>query len=333
MIPTVSVVIPTYNRAVKVCATIDSVLAQTFTDLEVVVVDDGSSDDTAQRLARGFGDRIRYFAQPNQGVSVARNTGISESRGKWIAFLDSDDLWERDKLERQLQALEHFGQCTACYTDTRLYNNPERRTLFEMAREAYPHEGTLGVNNEILEGLVRPGGGGMLVCISSVIARADVIRETRGFDPALGFYADSDFLFRLATLTRFCYVNRPLVRFDRSPAETRHVGASKAWDRMEFILQENRVRLEKLLGASDGMPEKVQKLVRTTLGSVHSGLANCHLESGEYREARMAISRAARFDLTLNIAAKWLLAWISPRLALRAVQQRQCARNDLADIV
>src|SRR5271155_324881 len=134
MNPKVSVVIPTYNRAEKVRKTVESVLAQSFTDLEVIVVDDGSSDETGQTLEHAFGDRIRYYFQPNQGVSAARNKGIEEARGEWIAFLDSDDLWEKEKLECQLDALERFApHCDACYTDVRLLNHPETRTLFQMA--------------------------------------------------------------------------------------------------------------------------------------------------------------------------------------------------------
>ncbi|MGA7301658.1 MAG: glycosyltransferase family A protein, partial [Candidatus Sulfotelmatobacter sp.] len=131
--PKVSVVIPTYNRAGTVPRAIESVLAQTFTDLEVIVVDDGSSDDTGKVLGEMFGERIRYFAQVNQGASIARNRGIEEARGEWIAFLDSDDLWEKEKLEWQLKALEQFApQCCGCYTDTRFFNHPETRTMFQL---------------------------------------------------------------------------------------------------------------------------------------------------------------------------------------------------------
>ena len=182
MNPKVSVVIPTYNRADKVRDTIDSVLAQTFTDLEVVVVDDGSSDGTGKILGETFGHRIRYYPQANQGASVARNRGIAEARGEWIAFLDSDDLWEKDKLEWQFKALERFGaECGGCYTDTRLFNHSETRTLFQMGEDSYRHAGTMGVNKDVLKLLVRPGGAGMVVCLSSFLARADVVRKT-GFD-------------------------------------------------------------------------------------------------------------------------------------------------------
>ncbi len=197
-----------------------------------------------------FGDRIRYYSQANQGVSVARNKGVEEARGEWIAFLDSDDLWEKEKLEWQFKALERFGpQCGGCYTDARFFNHPETRTLFQMAEESYRHEGTMGVNTDVLRLLVRPGGAGMVVCLSSLLARADVVRRTGGFDPKLLYSQDSEFMFRLAMLTGFCYVNRPLVWFDRSPAELRHVGVSSDWNKMEFFLQDSQLRLEGLLAS------------------------------------------------------------------------------------
>jgi glycosyltransferase involved in cell wall biosynthesis len=324
MTPKVSVVIPTYNRASMVRNAVESALAQTATDVEVIVVDDGSSDDTRTILAEAFGKRARYFFQTNQGVSAARNTGIAEARGEWIAFLDSDDLWEKDKLEWQFKALERFGpRCAGCYTDTRLLNHPETRTLFQMSEESYRHEGTMGVNTEVLRLLVRPGGAGMVVCISSILARTDMVRRTGGYALNLGFYADSDFMFRLAMLTGICYVNRPLVWFNRSPAEDRHLGASKEWDRTEFVLQESKVRLEGFLRLGDRVPPKVRKLIHEHLSTVHSGLANWHLETGQYGKAREAVSRAAQLDLTFNIAVKWLLTSMSPRLALRAVRHHQ----------
>jgi len=334
MNPKVSVVIPTYNRAEKVRPTIESVLSQTFTDLEVIVVDDGSSDGTREILGRVYGDRIRYLFQNNQGVSGARNKGITEARGEWIAFLDSDDLWEPDKLERQFEALKRFASdCGACYTDTRLYNHPETRTFFEMADGECRHEGAMGINSDVLRVLVRPGGGGMVVCISSLLARTDLVRKTGGFDTNLGFYADSEFMFRLAVDTRFCYVNRPLVRFDRSPVETRHVGVSREWDKQELMLQENRLRLEKYLQLSEGVPLRVRKLIRQQLGFVHSGLANWYLENGQIGEAREQASIAARLNLTFGIGMKWFLIRTSPALALRALRDRRQGRSDAGSLI
>jgi glycosyltransferase involved in cell wall biosynthesis len=329
MNPKVSVVIPTYNRADKVREAIESVLAQTFTDIEVIVVDDGSSDETANALRNIFGDRIHYYFQPNQGASVARNKGIAEARGEWIAFLDSDDLWEKDKLEWQFKALERFGpQCGACYTDVRIFNHPEIRTFFQIAKDSYGHEETMGINRDILRLLIRPGGAGMVVCISSVLACADMIRRTGGLNPKLLYSPDSEFMFRLAMLTGFCYVNRPLVWFDRSPVEVRHVGVSSEWDKEDFFLRDSQLRLEGLLSLGEALPKKIRKLVRQQLGSVHSGWTNWYLENKQHERAREAVSRAARLNLTANIAMKWLMTQISPSLALRTVRYHKKKGKD-----
>lgn len=329
MDPKVSVVIPTYNRAANVRNAIESVFAQTFSNLEIIVVDDGSSDGTGSILGEIYGDRIRYYFQPNQGASLARNKGIMEALGEWIGFLDSDDQWEKEKLEWQFEALERFGpQCGGCYTDTRFYNHPETRTMFQMAESSYRHEGTMGINTDVLKLLIRPGGAGMVVCLSSFLARADIIRGTGGFDPKLLYSEDSEFVFRIAMITGFCYVNRPLVRFDRSPAEIRHVGVASHWNKMDFFLQYNQLRLERLSNLSKGLPKHIRKLVREQLGAVHSGWTNWYLETGQYKRARESVSRAAKMHLTFNVAVKWLLTWMSPRLAFRIVRQRLEGSSD-----
>jgi glycosyltransferase involved in cell wall biosynthesis len=329
MNPTVSVVIPTYNRADRVRKSIESVLAQTFRDLEVIVVDDGSSDDTGKMLEQTFGNRIRYYAQANQGASVARNKGIAEARGEWIAFLDSDDFWERDKLEWQFKALSLFGcECAACYTDTRLFNHAETRTLFEMAEDNYRHEGTMGINRDALRLLVRPGGAGMVVHLSSFLVYAELVRKAGGLNSRLLYSEDSEFMFRLAMVTGFCYVNRPLVWFDRSPAEVRHVGVSSECNREDFFLHANQLRLEGLMRLEGVLPQEISKLIRRQLGSIHSGWTNWYLETEQCRKARKAVSTAAGLHLTVNIAAKWLLTWVSPRLALRTVRRRQARGKD-----
>jgi len=103
--PTVSVVIPCYNAAPFLRETLDSVLSQTQPALEVIVVDDGSTDDSAA-IAESYGPPVRVIRQANGGESVARNRGIEEAKGDWIAFLDADDVWKADKLERQLAAVD-----------------------------------------------------------------------------------------------------------------------------------------------------------------------------------------------------------------------------------
>jgi glycosyltransferase involved in cell wall biosynthesis len=324
MNPKVSVVVPTYKRAAIVLKAIESVLAQTFSDFEVIVVDDGSEDDTENVIAKAFGDQVRYYYQTNQGASAARNKGIAEARGEWIAFLDSDDEWERDKLEWQLKTLDRFDpQCGGCYTDVRLVNHAETRTFFQLAEQSYRHQGEMGVSNEALKLLVRPGGAGMVICLSSFMGRTDLIRKTGGFDLKLPYSQDSEFLFRLAMLRSFCYVNRPLVRFDRSPVEQRHVGVSAQWTKLDFLLRDGQTRLEGLLRFRESLPKEVVDLIQNQLGAIHNGWANWYLANGQYGKAREAISRAMRLDPSFNIAVKWFLTWTSPSLASRTIRYRQ----------
>src|ERR1700733_14542426 len=111
--PLVSVVIPTYNRAGIICETIDNLFEQTYRNFEVIVVDDGSTDDTPSKLLR-YGNRIRFFRQENRGPAVARNHGARVARGEIIAFQDSDDLWKPTKLERQVSLLERDRSLPCC---------------------------------------------------------------------------------------------------------------------------------------------------------------------------------------------------------------------------
>lgn len=115
--PKVSVVIPTYNRGYIVREAIESVLAQTFGDFEVIVVDDGSADDTAEKIAAIRDSRVRYIRQSNAGVSAARNRGVAEARGEIISFLDSDDLWKPEKLTHEVRFLEEHPEVPAVFGD------------------------------------------------------------------------------------------------------------------------------------------------------------------------------------------------------------------------
>ena len=101
------------------------------------------------------------------------------------------------------------------------------------------------------------------------------------------------------------------------------MGVSSAWNRLDFFLQDSQLRLEGLLRLIEGQPAAVRNLVRQQLGAIHSGWVNCYLETGEYGKARVAALKAAQMNLTFNVAVKWLLTWISPRLALQTVRHRE----------
>jgi glycosyltransferase involved in cell wall biosynthesis len=114
--PYFSVIIPVFNRALPVREAIDSVLAQTFTDYELIVVDDGSTDDTP-RVAEEYGNRMRWLRQENRGVSAARNAGVAASSAPWLAFLDSDDRWLPEKLARQARFIQENPGVSILQTD------------------------------------------------------------------------------------------------------------------------------------------------------------------------------------------------------------------------
>lgn len=130
--PKVSVIIPTYNRAHCVGEAIESVLSQTFRDFELIVVDDGSTDNTQEVLSK-YGSAIRVIRQENSGVSAARNTGIKASRGEWVAFLDSDDLWEPEKLMVQMEDVTSNPEVVAHMVDAVITDLPGKEiSLFNL---------------------------------------------------------------------------------------------------------------------------------------------------------------------------------------------------------
>ena len=127
----VSVVIPTYNRAYYLRRAVDSVLNQTYTNFELIIVDDGSKDST-EKLIKSYGNSMRYFHQKNSGVSSARNKGIAFSRGRYLSFLDSDDEWKPDKLAIQIDFFMKNRDALICQTEevwirNDFYLNPQRK--------------------------------------------------------------------------------------------------------------------------------------------------------------------------------------------------------------
>jgi glycosyltransferase involved in cell wall biosynthesis len=113
--PIVSVIIPVFNGERHIRHTIQSVLEQTYRPLEILVIDDGSTDGTA-RIVNGFAGQIRYFWHENRGSAASRNRGVAESRGEYIAFVDADDLWHREKIEKQIRYLKTHSTIELCVT-------------------------------------------------------------------------------------------------------------------------------------------------------------------------------------------------------------------------
>jgi len=209
--PRVSVVVPAYERASVLGRAVDSALAQTTDDLEVVVVDDGSTDDTRAVVA-GYDDpRVRYVAhERNRGVSAARNTGVEAARGDYVAFLDSDDEWLAGKLERQLAAIAERGDgwigayCEVLPADP----SPVSRALAALSRR-FRRDGAREGGRELAESLLRmqvfmsPG--------STLVVERDAVLAAGGFDESLSIYEDWDLVLRVLSRGRIAHVPDPLV--------------------------------------------------------------------------------------------------------------------------
>jgi len=320
--PKVSVVIPTYNRAQRVIHAIESVLVQTYRVDDIIVVDDGSTDDTRRMLDRAreakpcMGQVVRYFRQANQGPSVARNKGLEEAKGDWIAFLDSDDLWLSEKVAYQLRALQAFEHSAeACFTDIQFTGSSDiRSTVFELR----------GERDKRLTGLVPDSVRLMLdrtrtpiVFVQTLVTKTNLARAVGGFDPELRWSEDADFLFRLACKTSFCFVNKPLVVVDRSPAQHRHIGPSAIWDRVEFRLAQSQYRCEKQLRSIGRMPRYVKTAILKDLRGVQSGWANWYLQNGNVKRSRESAVLAMKCRFSISILVKYFLLLISPALTLR----------------
>lgn len=180
----VSVIIPTYNRARYICRAINSVLDQTFTDYEIIVVDDGSTDNTREVLAP-YGGKIVYIPQTNQGVSAARNKGIEQAKGEYIAFLDSDDYWMPEKLIEQVKILDANPRVGIVYCRMPIINAKGEKIGMKPA----------GVSGRNLQELLEVGGD---IPTSTVMIRRECFSKAGMFDRTLSMGEDMEMWMRTA---------------------------------------------------------------------------------------------------------------------------------------
>jgi glycosyltransferase involved in cell wall biosynthesis len=197
MVPAVSVIIPTYNRAALVGEALASVQAQSFRDFEVLVVDDGGTDATPEVLAACRG--VRVLRHPRRrGVSAARNTGINAARGEWLAFLDSDDLWRPDKLARQIFLLEGQPELLICQTDETWVRRGVR------VNKPAAHRKVAG--RIFLPSLAR-----CMISPSAVMLHRRLLQDHGAFDATLPAAEDYDLWLRLTWRYEVGLVDEPLV--------------------------------------------------------------------------------------------------------------------------
>jgi glycosyltransferase involved in cell wall biosynthesis len=231
MSETVSVVIPAYNAAWCLARAIDSVLAQTHRDFELLVVDDGSTDATAELVQR-YGAGVRLVRKPNGGLSSARNAGIREARGAYVAFLDADDRWLPDKLKRQVAWMREHPRAVFCSTAARVVD----------ARGETTGEWRCGgCTGSTLEAIfatnAHVAGSG-----SAVLARREVLLASGGFDESLPSLEDIDMWMRLAARGDFGCLPEPLAVVEkRADSMSRNLDVMR--EAAIRVMHKNRVLL------------------------------------------------------------------------------------------
>lgn len=212
--PKVSVVISTYNRAHFVSDAIDSVLNQTFKDLEIVVVDDGSTDNTRQVLEK-YGDSIHYVYQENKGRAEARNTGIKFAKGEYIAFLDDDDMWLPQKLEKQVVFLNAHPDIGLVHTFTKVIDEGGKPL-----RKATKHHLKL-YKKAIKMGYAYEGMSQLCIMfLSTTMVRKWCFDKVGLFDPNIPAFEDWDFYLRLALKYPIGTIKESLVKFRQHKTHT-----------------------------------------------------------------------------------------------------------------
>jgi GT2 family glycosyltransferase len=222
--PAVSVVIPVYNGTAYLREAIDSVLAQTFTAYELLVIDDGSTDGTWE-LIQSYGSRLRGIRKSNGGVASALNVGIQHARGQWIAWLSHDDAFLPDKLRVQLECLANSPDARVCYTD------------YWVADEKSERQGILRMPTYPSDRFVRHLFQCMFVCGSTVLAHRECFEAEGLFDESLRYSQDADMWLRLARRFSFVHLAEPLIQWRYHAGQGSRNEAKMLADRQTYLVR------------------------------------------------------------------------------------------------
>ncbi|HPS02553.1 MAG TPA: glycosyltransferase [Candidatus Sumerlaeota bacterium] len=310
--PTVSVVIPTYNRAQIVLDTVDSVLAQTYRDFELIVVDDGSTDNTRETLQK-YGDRIRYVYKENGGVSDALNYGINLAEGEWIGILGSDDTWLPQKLEIQMRDIAaHPGivlHTTNAMTFRKHLGNSEKN-YFQLV--GYPIlKDEFRIIERPLENQVVFG----LAWAQCALVRRDALEKSGLFDRQMSLYEDQDLYCRLALEGNWAVRNTPLARIERKgdPEENLSQKFSNApiEARTNFLYSYSKLLTEPRLTSRE------KWVLHHALAEQKSDIAFEYIHRGNLPAGRRELRDALHHEFSFKTVAKYLAAYLPAGLSLR----------------
>ena len=302
--PIVSIVMPAYNVASYIGETLDSVFEQTFTDYEVIVVNDGSPDTVElERELEPFGNRIHYVRQENRGAGAARNAGLRASRGEFIAFLDADDLWLPSYLEEQLKFLRS-GNYDLVYSDALLFGDSPisgRRYM-----QTTPSNGPVNFKS-----LVHYECN---LITSGVLARRQPILEVGLFNEQIRNGQDFDLWLRLVRNgARVAYQRKVLLRYRC------HDDSLSSTDPVDKIIRQLRL-FESIVQTYDLTPSEqaeVDRVVGKLNGEMEFEIGKAQFAKGNFSEARRHFKKANNFQRSWKAHAIILLMRIAPRLLQR----------------
>ena len=344
----VSVIIPTYNRAYCVGRAIDSALAQTYAPLEVIVVDDGSTDDTADFIRTRYAGepRVRCVFQRNQGVSQARNTGLQAARGDFVALLDSDDFWFPWKLAVQVAAMRHCPEVGVVWTEFEAVD-PARRVIdprhlknmyktyrrftedqlfsvrYRMAVVApgvqeVAEQCTLYVGDVYSQMLV-----GGLVPTSTALIRREVLATVGLFETTMRTGEDYDFLLRVVREAPGGYIDIPSMQYERG-LEDHLSGPASRLD----VAQNNLRTISHYLQVDRARVKWSDAQIRGILADTHRWVGETALDAGDLAEARRHLGRSLWLNLRQRRCLGMYLLTFLPRGAGEALRRmfRKCRR-------
>jgi glycosyltransferase involved in cell wall biosynthesis len=281
-VPEVSVIIPTYNSEHFIAQTVGSVLAQTFKDIEILIIDDGSVDGTIDAIPI-TDPRLRIYCQKNAGVAAARNAGIKIANGRFVAFLDHDDFWHPEKLQAQLEAFHRRPEVGVVYG--------EFRSWVDGTAPSFPHQ-TLDPGQ-----IVEPLSGWIYhqllltnwVLLSTAMFRAEVIQETGSFDESLPPADDWDYVIRASRHYRFCKLAQIVTLYRMHPAQVSRKVSDKDH---ASALRASAIRRFGLAGPDGARPDPEEFRRRCFLSHFSFGLAQYQV--GNKALAAAAFARALR---------------------------------------
>ncbi len=321
MMPLASVIIPTFNREKYVIKALESVLAQTYRSYEIIVIDDGSTDHTAEAL-RKFSGRIVYHRQDNKGVSAARNTGIRLAKGEWVAFLDSDDEWDPEYLSYQMGGIkEKPAGWTRMTSSVFIDEKGRRKDTFEGKGLASEFQG----RDEIV--LERPLSYVVkyhLTALQPTIMNREKLIEAGCFNPELRIAEDYDVIARMALFGPFVVRRRPLAYIIRRPEDMKHLSSQLfATDFMRFA---SFARVQEDLLKKSGITGRESRIIKESLSSNKRALGNLMLQASRPEDAKEQFREATMIYPSIKSLGKYLLSFFPLPVALLFVPGREKAR-------